>query len=127
MEGAASDGSRQPSLCSLLASPNSGARAFRARPVVSLLRPRPSSDFATTGRTKAECQRNLDRAIQIFGLLGLKLNPAKIFSPSQLMEFLGVLIDSVRRVVSLVPEKMALYDQLVGRTLEADEQGSLVV
>lgn len=46
-------------------------------------------------------------------------------SPSAM--FLGVRVDTVRRVVSLVPEKMALYDQLVGRTLEADEQGSLVV
>ena len=43
------------------------------------------------------------------------------------MEFLGVLIDSVRRVVSLVPEKMNLYDQQVGLTLEADASGSLAV
>lgn len=43
------------------------------------------------------------------------------------MDFLGVLIDSVRRVVSLVPEKMNLYDQQVGLTLEADASGSLAV
>lgn len=43
------------------------------------------------------------------------------------MEFLGVLIDSVRRVVSLVPEKMNLYDQQVGLTLEADANGPLAV
>ena len=84
-------------------------------------------DFATVGSTEAECQRNLDKAIEIFGRLGLKLNPAKIVSPSQVMEFLGVLIDAVHRVVSLVPEKMALYDQHVGLTLEADEEGTLVV
>jgi hypothetical protein len=84
-------------------------------------------DFATVGSTEAECQRNLNKAVMIFGRLGLKLNPAKIVAPSQVMEFLGVLVDAVRRVVSLVPEKMALYDQHVGRTLEADEQGSLVV
>lgn len=84
-------------------------------------------DFATVDRTKAECQRILDLVIKIFGLLGLELNPAKVFDPSQLVEFLCVLIDSVRRMVSLVPEKMALYDQHVGLTLEADANGSLVV
>jgi len=43
------------------------------------------------------------------------------------MEFLGVLTDSVRRVVSLVPEKMALYDQHADLTLGADAKGSLAV
>ena len=38
-----------------------------------------------------------------------------------------MLIDAICRVVSLVPEKIALSNQHVGLTLEADENGSLTV
>lgn len=42
----------------------------------------PFDDFATVGRTMAECQRNLDLAIKILGLLGLKLNPPRSSAPA---------------------------------------------
>jgi hypothetical protein len=42
----------------------------------------PIDDFATVGRTKAQCQRNLDLAIKIFGLLGLKLNLPRSSAPA---------------------------------------------
>jgi hypothetical protein len=115
-------GTGYPCLASGVSATGSSILREQGVPNVFLL-----DDFATVGNTEEACQHNLDKAIKIFGLLGLKLNPAKIVAPSQVMEFLGVLIDAIRRRVSLVPEKMALYDQHVGLTLAAHEDGSLTV
>jgi hypothetical protein len=43
------------------------------------------------------------------------------------MEFLGILIDSVLRLLSLAPERLENYDIRLGEVLEADELGTLVV
>lgn len=84
-------------------------------------------DLATAGRTREECQKNLDTAVSLFRRLGLKLQPTKIVAPSQLMEFLGIMIDTVRRILSLSPAKLEAYDINLGLILEADELGELMV
>ena len=84
-------------------------------------------DLATAGPTREARQKNLDAAVSLFNRLGLKLQPSKLVAPSQLMEFLGVIIDTIRRRLSLAPAKLEAYDINLGHILEADELGELMV
>jgi len=84
-------------------------------------------DMAVVGATREECQRNLDAAVDLFRRLGLRLNPAKIVPPSQVMEFLGIRIDSVSQQLSIAPEKLEHYRRRVAEALADDEASSLSV
>jgi len=84
-------------------------------------------DLGTVGATREECQRHLDTAVALFRRLGLRLNPAKVIPPSQVMEFLGILIDSVNQRLSVAPEKMEHYGRRVAEALADDDAMSLTV
>lgn len=84
-------------------------------------------DLATVGSTREECQRNLDTAIDLFRRLGLRLNPAKVVPPSQVMEFLDISIDTVNQRLSIAPEKLEHYGRRVAEALADDDAGALPV
>jgi hypothetical protein len=111
-----------PALASGIMAPVSAMLTQRGIPNTFLI-----DDMATVGRTEEECQRNLDEAVSLFARLGLKLQPSKIVAPSQLMEFLGIMVDTILRQLSLSPAKLETYGNRLRRVLEADELGTLVV
>lgn len=58
------------------------------------------------GRSALECAETTLHAIELFSRLGLQINPKKsVIVPSQTIEFLGFIIDSVSMTVTLSPRK----------------------
>lgn len=84
-------------------------------------------DWATAGATREECQRNLDAAVELFQRLGLRLNPAKVVPPSQVMDFLGIRIDTVNQLLSIAKERLEHYARRVAEALADDAASVLTV
>ena len=58
------------------------------------------------GDTREECKQNVQETVNLFENLGFLPHPEKsVFEPTQVITFLGFVIDSVNMTVSLTPEK----------------------
>lgn len=86
-----------------------------------------TDDFRVFGDTEAECQARLDRAVEIILSLGLRLQEIKIMPPAQRMPFMGILMDSVARRMSLPPHKGANYSRVIDRVLDDHDNCHLLV
>ena len=64
-------------------------------------------DSLYIGESAVHCAETTLHAVDLFSRLGLKINPEKsVIVPSQTIEFLGFVIDSVRMTVTLTARKM---------------------
>ena len=64
-------------------------------------------DSYLQGDTIAECRDNIVSTVELFTKLGFYIHPTKsIFSPTQILVFLGFILNSVTMKVSPTPEKM---------------------
>lgn len=63
-------------------------------------------DFIIIGKDKTDCEAGLNCLVEIVLGLGLSVNEKKTAKPSQVMTFLGVEIDCVRRTLSLPSDKL---------------------
>ena len=71
-------------------------------------------DFFTCGAAStAECSSNLDIMLNTCDLLGMPVNPAKVFSPTTRLEFLGIVLDSELMELQMSAERLAdVFDEL---------------
>ena len=86
-----------------------------------------TDDLFTCGATEEECQRHLDRAVEILLELGWRLQKDKITSPAQRMAFLGIVIDTIKRTLSITKEKLEHYSRTVQRAMADAVLGKLTV
>ena len=86
-----------------------------------------TDDLLITGRSYAECEANLKKAIAILEKLGLKLQVAKVTWPSQVMPFLGFLIDTVNQRLSIPQDKLNNYIRFIRQLLLDNDGGHLTV
>ena len=70
-------------------------------------------DSLYIGEFAVHCAETTLHAVDLFSRLGLKINPEKsVIVPSQTIEFLGFVIDSVRMTVTLTARKMGKIKSL---------------
>ena len=75
-------------------------------------------DFFTKGQDFAACFRSVQRMISLFMKLGFVIHPEKSqFVPSQIIEFLGFVINSVNMTISLNDTKRRNIKKLVNQAL----------
>jgi len=75
-------------------------------------------DFFIAGGTYAECLSRRNHLIDILEKQGWTINMDKVTLPAQQMDFLGVLIDSVRMIISVVPEKASVVAYKLERVIQ---------
>jgi hypothetical protein len=63
-------------------------------------------DFLLIADTELECKRSLDMLTELVIGLGFKVNMDKVEQPAQVMTFLGVKIDTVKRTLALSDKKL---------------------
>ncbi|MEI6882232.1 MAG: reverse transcriptase domain-containing protein [Bacteroidota bacterium] len=112
-----------PRDCTLLLSVVAHAMRLRGVSLVRFL-----DDFLYNARSRAEGERMLVIAAEVFASFGLRVNDDKTVLPSQRIVFLGILLDSVARTVGIDEDRrnelVALIDERLTRT---SEHGSLTV
>lgn len=64
-------------------------------------------DFLFITRSRAEMERCLHFAQQVFSDFGLVVNQEKTEGPAQRLSFLGILLDSINQTLSCTPERVA--------------------
>lgn len=84
-----------------------------------------TDDVFICGATREECQRHLDKAIQVMLQLGWRLQMDKVTPPAQRMVFLGIMIDTIACQLSLPEDKLLQYLQSVLNALEDHANGKL--
>lgn len=63
-------------------------------------------DWFIFGFTEEECRVGVNKLASLFSDLGFKVHPDKsVFTPTQTLEFLGFIIDSVNMTISLLERK----------------------
>ena len=75
-------------------------------------------DFFVAGNTYAECLFRRNHLMTILRQQGWTINMDKVTLPAQQMDFLGVLIDSVRMIISVIPEKASVVNFKLERVLQ---------
>ena len=76
-------------------------------------------DFLTIGRPCSnECHQNLHIMIQVCQLLNVPLAIEKVEGPSTVLEFLGILLDTVRMQARLPEDKLARLRAMVSEWLD---------
>lgn len=63
-------------------------------------------DFITIGNDVNECSFNLTTMIDVCNSLGFELNPRKVTPPTPVIEFLGIVIDSVKMELRISQERL---------------------
>lgn len=64
-------------------------------------------DSYLQGTTFHDCARNVVDTVELFSKLGLVAHPEKsVFEPTQILEFLGFLLNSILMRISLTPQKV---------------------
>jgi hypothetical protein len=86
-----------------------------------------TDDWFVRGATEEECRRHLDKAVDILQRLGWKLQRSKITEPSQIMPFLGILINTLLCRLSIPPNKLQQYHRAGAHVLAEDEAGRLTL
>lgn len=82
-------------------------------------------DIFLCAPTRRECEHALRQAISILRRLGWILQDDKIEGPSQELVFLGVLINTRHRRLSIPPERMELIIMAIQEVLSAHSKGLL--
>ena len=81
-------------------------------------------DFFTKGTTRHSCTMHLKEIIELFEKLGFTVSPGKsMLDPDTKAVFLGFLIDSVKMIVTLTPEKIEDLTEVIDQALEKDKKG----
>ena len=63
-------------------------------------------DIITIGHTFKECQKNINMMVPLFQKLGFVVHPSKsCFEPSQKIEYLGFIINSIDMTIRLTPKR----------------------
>merc|ERR1711871_1062422 len=76
-------------------------------------------DFIIVGNNEAECTRYLDIALKVFESLNIPIAPDKVEPPAQVVEILGITVDTVRQVVYLSESKCRRLINKLHRSLQA--------
>lgn len=63
-------------------------------------------DFLIAGRTYAECKQALQRMLEVCKQLGFPIAVNKVEGPTNIITFLGILLDTVKMEMRLPPEKL---------------------
>ena len=63
-------------------------------------------DFLIAGPTREACAAAMKLALELFEFLGVVVAPGKTEGPAQELEFLGLVYDTVRRILFIVPAKL---------------------
>lgn len=82
-------------------------------------------DIFICAPTQAQCQQDLTRALRILQRLGWAVQHDKLEGPAQLLPFLGVLIDTRLRRLSIDPERMELLALAITEILAAHDDHAL--
>jgi len=78
-------------------------------------------DLITMAMNKDKCLDNIDKVIQLLDDLGFVIHPEKsIFEPTQVMEFLGFVIDTIRMIIYLTDRKKLGIVDLCRKNLNAE-------
>lgn len=93
--------SDSPAVCNTLSGWISSVLTSRGIPNVVY-----TDDFLIIGATQSECQRNVDATLALLAQLGWLVNLKKCVPPTQLLEFLGVTIDTVACTLSIHPDRI---------------------
>ena len=64
-------------------------------------------DFITCAPTFHECKRNLEIMISMCDMIGFTVNYDKVFGPSTVLEFLGIVLDSVNMETRVSPDRVS--------------------
>ena len=76
-------------------------------------------DFLTIGNPNSpECQHNLDIIIEVCKLLGIPLAIEKVAGPITILDFLGILLDTIRLEARLPDDKLLRVRTAVAEWLE---------
>ena len=78
--------------------------------------------FTVGGPDSPECRRNLDIIMKICKILGIPLALEKVAGPATSLDFLGILLDSLRMEAQLPQEKWFGYEEQLGSGLHASQQ-----
>lgn len=71
-------------------------------------------DFLFLGKSDSEeCDRALRAALQIFAELGVSIAPDKVKGPLTVLEFLGIILDSIKLELRLPHEKLTQLKRMV--------------
>ena len=77
-------------------------------------------DLLSSAILQEECIRNLVKIINLLISLGFYINvPKSVFTPSQIMEFLGFIIDSCSMTIRLTPKKVSKMIDLCNQILSS--------
>lgn len=82
-------------------------------------------DIFICAATEAECQHALRRALGILQRLGWAVQHDKLEGPAQLITFLGVVIDTVHRRLSISQERMELIALAILEVVSANDGHTL--
>jgi hypothetical protein len=64
------------------------------------------TNFLILALNKRDCFHNMSFLLEVLRLLGVPVKPSKIISPSQSIEFLGLVLDFVAMIVSAFPRRV---------------------
>lgn len=83
-------------------------------------------DFLTVGADEGECGRNLEIMLTTCERAGFQVQRSKVASPCQVVEFLGIIIDTQRKELRISEERMteirSLLDQWLNRKVASKRQ-----
>lgn len=74
-------------------------------------------DYLVQGKTETECRQAYETLLQLLQDLGFQINYKKSVPPCQKLTFLGVVIDTINRVLELPKNKLSELKRLVGTFL----------
>ena len=78
-------------------------------------------DLFTINKTHSACSANVDKIIEMLDSLGFVIHPDKsLFEPTQILEFLGFIINTIEMSLRLTPEKESAIFELCSEVLNTD-------
>ena len=77
-------------------------------------------DFWGYASTKEKAERQQNLFLQLLRALGVRVKASKLVTPTQLIIFLGIVIDTVRMILSLDKDKVAKVHKVIDRFCEAE-------
>ena len=75
-------------------------------------------DFLLIGDTKTECQKSMDKLLQLLHKLGFTINWSKVVYPTQNIDFLGININSTANTLTIPKDKLQAIKQTVNKWIK---------
>ena len=72
-------------------------------------------DFFLAAKSKAECLKNRDLILSLFKILGVPIAEDKLEGPSTSLPYLGIMIDTIAKMISLPKDKVVNLRSLLRR------------